>query len=246
MRGILNPPERWGAVIADSHASLIETDFLLGMGAIYAREFRGEAFTPDQTVAAIPRGACHFEQADEISSRRSGFDLPCLFQPEGNWSGSVIGVLGQDPLRHGGWSPILTCSTPWGLSAASNRRKGTGRLVWAIVAAMLEKGVGVYLTDVTKLYVEPDKDRPFRKSDALIAREQAVLAAEHHAVAPRFWVTFGQRASVGLRDILGTVPTVPLPHPNARGRYLQTHFNTPTGNRDSIAQAMVDEISTQL
>ena len=240
---MMNPPEVWQPFIKASHEGFIATEFLCAMGEIYRREFEGERFKSHETIAPIPASLTGFDQAEAVTQKRSGFDLPSLFLPKQGWSGQCVGILGQDPLRHIGWAPAtLSCCNPWGLSYQGNRQKRFGRMVWTVIEGILHRGHGVYLTDLEKIYVPG-----LTKSDLLQTQERAVFHAEVAAVSPVLWVTFGQRAAAGARAAIpGAQRLVSFPHPNAHGRYLQRHFNAVDGRHMTIAAKMLEVIAPHL
>ena len=240
---VMNPPEVWHPFIKASHEGFIATEFLCAMGALYRREFEGEHVEPDETIAPIPASLTGFDQAEAVTERLSGFDLPSLFLPQQGWSGRCVGILGQDPLRHISWAPArLTCCNPWGLSDQRNRQRRFGRMVWTVIEGILDRGHGVYLTDLEKIYVPG-----LTKSVLLQAQERAVFHAEVAAVSPLLWVTFGQRAAAGARAAIpGGQSLVGFPHPNAHGRYLQRHFNAVDGRHMTIAAQMLEAIAPHL
>ena len=240
---LMNPPERWQPLIKASHEGFIATDFLCSMGDLYRREFEGERFAAHETIAPIPASLTRFDQAEMVTATLSGFDLPSLFLPKQDWTGKVVGLLGQDPLRHESWAPpSLSCCNPWGLSYQGNRQKRFGLMLWSLVEGILRSGHGVYVTDIAKIYAPM-----VVKSNALLAQERAVFRAEVAAVAPLLWVTFGQRAAAGARDVIPSGQRlVCLPHPNAHGRYLQKHFNATDGRHATIAARMLEAIAPHL
>lgn len=240
---VMNPPEVWEPIIKASHDGFIALDFLCAMGNLYRREFEGESFAGHETIAPIPASITGFDQAESVAATLSGFDLPSLFLPKHGWTGRSVGILGQDPLRHADWAPkTLSCCNPWGLSYAGNRKRRFGKLVWAVVEGILQKGFGVYVTDLEKIYA-PD----LVKSDRLQAQESTVFRGEVAAVAPLIWVTFGRRAAAGARLAIPSAQgLVCLPHPNAHGRYLQKHFNAVDGRYPTIAASMLEAIAAHL
>lgn len=240
---VMNPPEVWQPFIKASHQGFIATEFLCAMGEVYRREFEGACFASHETIAPIPASLAGFDQAEAVTERLAGFDLPSLFLPKQRWSGQCVGILGQDPLRHIGWAPArLTCCNPWGLSDPRNRQRRFGRMVWTVIEGILQRGHGVYLTDLEKIYVPG-----LTKSALLQAQERAVFRAEVAAVSPLLWVTFGQRAAAGARAAIpGGQSLVSFPHPNAHGRYLQRHFNTVDGRHMTIAALMLEALGPHL
>ena len=240
---VMNPPEVWQPFIKASHEGFIATEFLCAMGEIYRREFEGERFKSHETIAPIPASLTGFDQAEAVTERLAGCDLPSLFLPKQRWSGHWVGMLGQDPVRHSGWAPArLTCCNPWGLSDPRNRQRRFGRMVWTVIEGILQRGHGVYLTDLEKIYVPG-----LTKSALLQAQERAVFHAEVAAVSPLLWVTFGQRAAAGARAAIpGGQSLVSFPHPNAHGRYLQRHFNTVDGRHMTIAALMLEALGPHL
>lgn len=243
---VMNPPEVWQPFIKASHEGFIATEFLCAMGEIYRREFEGERFKSHETIAPIPASLTGFDQAEAVTEKLSGFDLPSLFLPQQGWSGQCVGILGQDPLRRDStkhkWPSCLTCCNPWGLSHPQNRQKRFGRMVWTVIEGILQSGHGVYLTDLEKIYVPG-----LTKSVLLQVQERAVFHAEVAAVSPLLWVTFGQRAAAGARAAIPDGQSlVGFPHPNAHGRYLQRHFNAVDGRHMTTAAQMLEAIAPHL
>ncbi|KPB01688.1 hypothetical protein SU32_07445 [Ahrensia marina] len=237
-----NRPDIWQGIIEKSHSPLFDTNFLVQMGEIYRREFAGERFELSVTIPTIPVDACKFNQAPDLCSVHSGFDLPLLITPKHNWNGKMVIIASQDPLRKSDWAPRgLSMCTPWGFSTQGGSSRG-GKILWPVVEWLCRQGLGVYFTDVWKLYVEPSSGIKRNISTRQIERE--VFKAEMDIVSPVLWVAFGNAAQEALSKF-GITHVDKHPHPTAFGS-LKKHYGTEDEKFTTIQKAIISQISSKI
>lgn len=204
------------------------------MGDVYRRQFAGERFSEQELVPHIHPDQCRFKQPELVCNSRSGFDLPLLFSHKANFSGNIIVLASQDPLRTKNDDNALTMYTPWGFSSPKTRSRG-GKILWPLVEWLCEEGFGVYLTDIWKIW--PTLNGSIAKHEDLIERQKRTLQSEIEAIEAQLWITLGVKAANAarqnnLRDFLDIV------HPTARPDNLRRALNIPDTTFESIRRGM--------
>jgi len=159
-----------------------------------------------------------------LDERICGYDLPsflCRTNSKDAEKRTVV-LCATDPLRTWQQIPAVTVASPFGIHDPGIRssRQSYG-LVWQIACGLADKGYGVWLTDVRKLWFghRPNESAPSDYKSIM----ESVLRREIESVAPERVVAFGGEAARAFSDLTyfdKTVTTVQHPsHWHKRSEY---------------------------
>lgn len=198
----------------------------------------------DKEVYSLPEATPKPVATAYTSSKLIGIDLPTLITPNcGGGNGCVV-ILGQDPLRKNSdfryRSRDVVVGTPWALHSARARQGGKGlsgvTRMWNIVQGAARKGYSVYLTDITKIWIQnpsvPGEKLTFPARDPRFIK---LLQREVACIQPTKILALGKAAQQAC-EALKLPPTISVlnfPHPSARndawnaklGNEPKTHAN---------------------
>jgi uracil-DNA glycosylase len=196
------------------------------------------------THICIPSQETHFYEIAECNT--IGLDLP-------TWSNvingnSTIMFVAQDPLRdknqYGNCNEIVI-SSPFGVHDAIHRNGRHGEVYYNIFSKIIEKGYGVYLTDIRKFYAEGSESKYFTKKN--LERYNQILQDEIDIVKPILIVAFGKDAKKSLVKIDHKKEVLPLIHPSGAARgHIKERYDLDDCSNEIIAEAYINDILDRL
>ncbi|MHC5597025.1 MAG: uracil-DNA glycosylase [Nostoc sp.] len=146
-----------------------------------------------------------------------GVDIPSLLEKNNNISNKkTVVIVGQDTLRKSDKRvEEIGIATPYALHLKDCRENlPNTRLYFDLIKVLLDAGYRVYLTDIFKVWVSEancDRGIPLKKQDR--TRFIQVLKAELEIFEPVAIVTWGKKASNGIKRIELEVKPFEFPHP---------------------------------
>ena len=206
--------EVWARVIEESQGRLVDSKFLFG----YAEE-RGRLFcqhTGCPEYKTVPREFINAPCASKLARTLSGYDMPISFQSPGNDPTRYVALIFQDPLRPIKEDNKLTVGIPFALSSFEMRKKKRYEFVYKLIQRINEAGFGVWVTDVTKIWIERKAKLKFTRDEKRQLNDEQTqsLKEELGIVRPKLVIAFGNRAQNTLRNC--GIEFRPHPHPGAR------------------------------
>ncbi|MEH2160277.1 MAG: uracil-DNA glycosylase family protein [Nostoc sp.] len=147
-----------------------------------------------------------------------GVDIPSFLEKNNNISNKkTVVIVGQDPLRKSEKKvEEISIGTPYALHLKNCREDlPNTRLYFDLIKVLLDAGYRVYLTDIFKVWVSKassDDGIHLNKQDC--TRFIQVLKAELEIFEPLAIVTWGKKASNGIKSIKLEVKHLEFPHPS--------------------------------
>ncbi|MEH2347677.1 MAG: uracil-DNA glycosylase family protein [Nostoc sp.] len=190
----------------------------------------------------LPRNIFHshdesFQQCYE-EALVIGVDIPSVLEKSNNISNKkTVVIVGQDPLRKSEKKveekvEKISIGTPYALHLKNCREDlPNTRLYFDLIKVLLDAGYRVYLTDIFKVWVsEANCDRGIHLNKQDCTRFIQVLKAELEIFEPVAIVTWGKKASDGIKNIKLEVKHLEFPHPSgaANGTWGRLMGKSPT------------------
>ena len=189
----------------------------------------------DTTTVTVQIGTdIPFRDILDMDKGAIGVDLPVWYNYD-DASAPRVMIVAQDPLRSKKWygtKPDCFCqdavlSTPFATHDFEHRN-GNGKRMALLIAYLIQKKFGVYLTDARKYFIDSHKtSEEYAHKHSQDYKE--IFKKELEVIQPDLIVSFGKAAETACVELLGTsgMRLLPLPHiaPTANGaikRYFRT------------------------